>query len=86
MFMKLIKLSFVWIVIALIFPVIKDYYDTFTAPLTGLLITSADDWTLAIMTGIPWLVPIIIAGLSIWYLIKPEPPKLPGVSDIKFPR
>jgi hypothetical protein len=86
MLTKLVKVAFVWIVIALIFPVIKDYYDTFTAPITGLLITGADDWTLAIMTGIPWLVPLIVFVMSIIYILKPEEPKIPQIGKINFPR
>lgn len=73
MWKKIVKASILWILIGLTFPIIKTFYDSFTAPLTGLLIANADDWTLAIITGIPWILPLIIFVMTIVYLLRPDP-------------
>lgn len=40
-------------------PLIKGFYDVFTAPGTGLLVQAgANDATLAIITVIPWAFPV----------------------------
>lgn len=49
-------------------PLIKSFYDVFTAPGTGLLVQAgANDTTLAIVTVIPWAFPV---GLIISAVIK----------------
>ena len=85
-FAKYLRVLFLWVLIALFFPMVKDFYDTFTAPITGLLVTAGvDDWTLAIITAIPWAIPFILFVLTIYYLSKKDEPEISSTRRIIFP-
>lgn len=57
-------------------PLIKGFYDTFTAPTTGLLVVAgADANTLAIITAIPWVFPIGCVVAAVIDLTKGDEPK-----------
>jgi len=79
-------ISVTWKIIFLIFwmPLYKVVSDFFTAPETGLFVTSGmNDAGLAFWTAVPWILPIIVVIWLIIDLRKPNEPK--GGSGINFP-
>jgi hypothetical protein len=58
----------------LMFPFLKTFFDTFTNPTTGFMVTSgycsAD--LIALAGFIPWAVPIITLIIAVYIIIKPE--------------
>lgn len=85
--MKFVRVGAGWIIIAFVFPIIKNFYDSFTAPITGALVTAGtDDWTLALMTGIPWIIPLATFVWTIWYLTKPEEENTISIGGVRLPR
>lgn len=74
----------IWRVILLVIslPLIFKFYDVFTHPVTGLLITAGmDDWGIAIATALPWAFPLIVFIVIVYDMTKPddESPKFPGM-------
>jgi hypothetical protein len=64
-----------WDIILLLasLPLIKGFYDLFTAPGTGLLVTAGvDNNTLIVMTAIPWVFPLIAVIKLFYDMTKPD--------------
>lgn len=57
-------------------PLIKGFYDTFTAPGTGLFVTAGMDANgLAFFTAVPWVFPVIVVIMLVIDFTKPDEPK-----------
>jgi len=66
-------------------PLIKGFYDVFTAPGTGLLVTAgADANTLAFFTAVPWAFPVIVVIMLVIDFTKKDEPKSGGIGGITF--
>jgi hypothetical protein len=62
-----------FILLMISLPLIFKYYDIFTAPTTGLLVTAGmDDMGLAIATAIPWALPVIVFIVIVFDMSKPD--------------
>lgn len=87
-FYKVISSVIILIVMGFLFPIVKDWYDVFTAPVTGLMITSGDvpEVVIAAMTFLPWLLPITtVLTLLIW-IVTPDEPQMPSYPSLRLPR
>jgi hypothetical protein len=83
---KIIKVL-VWIFIMLfISPILKDWYDVYTTPATGVAVGVVDDTVLAIMTFVPWYLPLVFALGILLYLVRPEPPPTPSYPTFRIPQ
>lgn len=66
-------------------PLIKGFYDTFTAPGTGLFVTAGMDANgLAFFTAVPWVFPIIIVIMLVIDFTKKDEPKSGGFGGMTF--
>ena len=76
------------VILMLVFmPLVKTFYDIFTAPTTGLFVVAGmDDNTLAIMTAIPWVFPLIVFIMLVRDITKPDEEPTQNIGGIKFPR
>jgi len=82
---KLVKIFWHLLLLIVSLPLIKGFYDVFTAPGTGLLVTAgADANTLAFFTAIPWAFPVIVVIMLIVDFTKKEEPKSGGFGGITF--
>lgn len=89
MLLRIIEAMLVLMVMFFLFPIIKDWYDIYSAPTTGILIGNVDDTTLAIMTFIPWYIPIIVAIAVLLFILipkEPENPQYPRFPVIRQPK
>lgn len=75
------RIFFELIIAAVSFPLLKGTFDLFTAPVTGILvimdvngdgIPDVDNSTLALITAIPWVLPLFILIWAIIDLVRPE--------------
>lgn len=79
----------IWKLIILVvsLPLIKGFYDIFTAPVTGLLVVAgADANTLAFITAIPWILPIGCFIAIIYDLSKKDEETPSGMGGMSFPK
>jgi len=64
---KFIIICFQLLILAIFMPVIKPFYDQYTAPLTGTMVLAGDpEWKIAIVGAVPWVFPL---GIFIWMII-----------------
>ena len=76
------------IVMGFFLPIVKEWYDEFIAPTTGLMITSGDvpDVVIAAMTFVPWeLWGVTLIAMLIW-IVSPEEPQMPSYPSFRTPR
>lgn len=83
--LKIFIVALFWIAFAFVMPIVKTFYDSFTAPITGALIANADEWTLALVTGLPWILPVIAFVISIVYIVSPDTDKKDDTQDGNIP-
>lgn len=68
-------------------PLIKGFYDLFTAPTTGyFVIAGLDSNALAIATAIPWIFPIAAFICFVYDLSKKDEEEPRSIGGIKIPK
>ena len=76
---KWVKAFLMLIMTGILSPLIKNFYDEFTTPITGsLVVAGVPENELAIIGAVPWIFPIFMFVWIIIMLSKPDEPKYPG--------